>query len=383
MQEPCRSLIEPTGNAVSENDRPMRIPPADPSLSLRVDGGGWTRGWRVGGILRAELVETHGTDGLTLRLEGRLIRAAGRGLPPLVPGTVLRLRVEALGLMPVLKLLLPATEGPAADVAAALRASLPQAGALEPLLERLVAAAARNDPALPAAAAALMETLRGPGELARADTLRTALLDSGLFLEGRLLAGADAAALAGDLKAALWRLLAALESKTGTSRRSGAGFSSPDTAARAGGLRADAEAALARLQLHQIASLPQRQSATHWNLLIPVLGAEPHVVELRIDAEPGDRSQRAPARGWSVLLHLDLPGLGPLQARIRLDAGGVDATLWSERAPTHAAARRHLPQLRERLRAAGLKVRGLECHRGRGPRPAPSLPRTPLVDLEA
>ncbi len=361
----------------------MRIPSADPSLSLRVDGGGWTRGWRVGGTLRAVLVETHGADALTLRLGGRLIRAAGRGLPPLVPGTVLRLRVETLGLMPVLKLLLPAAEGPAADVAAALRASLPQAGALEPLLERLIAAASRTAPAPPAEAAALLGALRGPAELTQADTLRAAVLDSGLFLEARLLAGADAAALAGDLKAALWRLLAALESRAGPSARPDAGSPSPDTATPGGLLRGAAEAALARLQLHQIASLPQRQSGTHWNVLIPVFGTEPHVVELRIDAEAGDRPQRTATRAWSVLLHLDLPRLGPLQARIRLDAGGIDATLWSERAPTHAAACRHLPQLRDRLRAAGLKVGRLECHRGHGPRPAPSLPGAPLVDLEA
>lgn len=369
-------------------DRPairMRIAPPD-APSLQLSAGPWTRGWHVGQILHARVVRSDGPDSLALRLGGRLVRATAQGLPALPPGTALRLRIEVLGRTPVLRLLAPDSGAdPHTEVNAALRAVLPRAGTLEPLLAGLVAAARDGGApgSLPKLAGALLAGLAQPADLTRTDGLRGAVQNSGLFLEARLLAGVETAALSGDLKAALWRLLAALDGPDGPPTPTNAENPSPKAGAGPIPLRTEVEAALARLQLHQLAAVPQAHTPPQWTFALPVGGTTPHVLELQIRAEGDAGREASHPDGWSILLHLELPSLGALQARVDLRAAHIEATLWAERDATVAAARRHLPRLEAGLRGAGLEVGRLGCHHGRGPRAQPPPPPGPLLDLRA
>ena len=369
----------------------MQIPLPTAPPSLRVPGGPWTRAWRVGQILRATLVRADTPDSAALRIAGRLVRAWGRDLPPLQAGESLRLRVEALGRTPLLRVLAPESVSESTPgITAALRTSLPRAGEMEPLLTHL-ATMVREGPfgspgavALPGLARALLAVLRTPADLARAEGLRGALRDSGIFLEARLLAGAGEAALAGDLKGALWRLLAALKDAGAKASHRGDGELTPTTGSDSDSLHAEVEGALARLQLHQLAALPRAQAPAQWIFTLPVGGNAPaYVLELQIRGEDERGAAPDAPRAWSVLLHLDLPRLGAVQARIDLQGEQVAATLWAECEATIAAVRRHLPHLEAELRGAGLRVERLGCHRGPGPRPALPPPAAPLVDLEA
>ncbi|WP_079415198.1 flagellar hook-length control protein FliK [Thiomonas intermedia] len=90
---------------------------------------------------------------------------------------------------------------------------------------------------------------------------------------------------------------------------------------------------------------------------------------LRPDPEDRGRPQTPAERPWSTQIDLDLPQLGPVQARLRLDGHRVDVVL---RHDTKAQERvdAALPQLRRALQTAGLEVGVLQLDRSSGGEPA-------------
>ncbi len=81
---------------------------------------------------------------------------------------------------------------------------------------------------------------------------------------------------------------------------------------------------------------------------------------LRPDPEDSSRRQGAPAeRSWSTQVELELPQLGPVQARLQLNGNRVDLLL--RRSP-QALERidAALPQLRAALQSAGLEIGGVQ-----------------------
>ncbi|MOA61214.1 Flagellar hook-length control protein FliK [compost metagenome] len=66
-------------------------------------------------------------------------------------------------------------------------------------------------------------------------------------------------------------------------------------------------------------------------------------------------------------LAFDLEPLGPLQVQAQLAMGSLSSQLWAERVGTADLIDRELPNLRERLLAAGLTVGELACRQGRPP----------------
>ncbi|WP_288061038.1 flagellar hook-length control protein FliK [Thiomonas sp.] len=81
---------------------------------------------------------------------------------------------------------------------------------------------------------------------------------------------------------------------------------------------------------------------------------------LRPDPEDSSRRQGAPAeRSWSTQVELELPQLGPVQARLQLNGNRVDLLL---RRSSQAQERidAALPQLRAALQSAGLEIGGVQ-----------------------
>ena len=137
-------------------------------------------------------------------------------------------------------------------------------------------------------------------------------------------------------------------------------------------LHRQAEAALARVQLNQLSSLPQeRQAGTEWLIELPVRREQDtDIWNLRIsrDADQGgDHGQADAGGGWSVMLAFDLPGIGPLQTRVNLRGEQISAQFFSRTPGTLALVQGHLPLLQARLRQAGLRVDDLSCHAGQIP----------------
>jgi len=133
------------------------------------------------------------------------------------------------------------------------------------------------------------------------------------------------------------------------------------------------EAALARIQLHQLAALPREgeRGLLEWLLEVPIRrGDDIDLWSMRIFAE--HRQQQHEVRrqlpSWSVQLAFDLPGLGPIQAQVQLAGEQVSTRFWAEQQDTLPLLREHMHELRQALSDAGLDVDQLECQPG--PRPA-------------
>ncbi len=147
---------------------------------------------------------------------------------------------------------------------------------------------------------------------------------------------------------------------------------------------AETEAALARIELNQLRAVPRGEGAPPgWLVEVPVRsGDRQDLLTLRVEPDPRTDPDGHP-RGWSVSLSLDLPELGPIQARVGWQAHTVTATLWAERPETLDRLGRHSGELADALRAAGLAPAAIRCLPGPGPGPRPPPLPDGLLDLRA
>jgi flagellar hook-length control protein FliK len=134
-----------------------------------------------------------------------------------------------------------------------------------------------------------------------------------------------------------------------------------------------AEAALARIQLHQLAALPREaeRGLLEWLFEVPIRRGEAiDLWSMRVFSEHRQQQHetRQQSQNWSVQLAFDLPGLGPIQAQVQLAGEQVSTRFWAEHQDTLPLLHEHMHELRQALSAAGLDVGKLECQPG--PRPA-------------
>lgn len=270
---------------------------------------------------------------------------------------------------------------------------------------------------LRAAVERLLAGLPGPQQLSTPRGLAQALLGSGVFLEAKLLAGANPGQ-APDMKGDLLRLIAQLtpglpastsfnaiiaantlaqslpsfvRSALGTlgqvsAKTPPSGFPLPSRLLQSLEGEGDLEhllrlaaAAVSRLQSHQLASLEQRgqtedgRQLTTWQLEIPMRNLQdivPLQVKLQREEAPEPeahqkREDPEPKQAlWRIDLAFDLEPLGPLQVQAQLIQGRLSSQLWAERTYTASLIESHLGNLRERLLACGLNVGDLDCHLG-------------------
>lgn len=270
-------------------------------------------------------------------------------------------------------------------------------------------------------------------QASRPEGLKQALQDSGVFLEARLARLLSAAApgttpsqataqlLGQDLRAGLLRLAAALQQLRPAPPPSGAPPGAPvqtASAGTAGGqtpavqpapapppplrgvpplpqanapaslaglppaeagreLLQQVEGALARIQLHQLQSLPSSEAGRAvWAMELPLRhGQDIDLFGLRIERD-AEHNPAAPTQRdtWSVSLAFDLGELGPVRARISLYDGQISAQFWTEQSATRQRFEDHLATLHARLRDAGLQVGRLGCHSGMPPDASPPPP---------
>lgn len=158
-----------------------------------------------------------------------------------------------------------------------------------------------------------------------------------------------------------------------------------------GNLRPDllqqTEAALARIHLNQLASLPREgeHRLVEWLFDIPVRRGEDidfWSARLYRDADGKDDARGQAQPLWSVQLAFDLPGLGPLQAQISLRGDRVSTHFHAARAETLPLLHAHLHELRRAMHDAGLDVDVIDCQPGSIPVDA-SPTRTPLINEKA
>lgn len=377
----------------------IRPPVAIPQLTIGRQTGTVVQDLKLGQIVRAQVLEGTPPDqggGRALLLIGRSALGV-RAQTPLRTGSTLTLQVSDLGRHIGLRVVEQTVKQPPIErTAPLLRQLIPQQTAGSPLYGTVTASppprAAPSE--LQSAWAGLRQAVPDTSKLTHARGLREAVRDSGVFLESKLARGPSQADLQVDLKAALLRLLAALaRSPAGaTTARPGhsvpAALSQPppppvkgslpvpqprapippeisNPALQLNALRQMIEGSLARLNLHQVASSStgQPEGAQSWLLEVPVRhGDAVDILHLRIREEErrGDRDSAAD-RVWSVEVALDLPGLGPVRARVKLLGESVSTAFWAEDESTADRIGRELPRLRSALEAHRLEVASMSA----------------------
>ncbi|MGI9319807.1 MAG: flagellar hook-length control protein FliK [Thiogranum sp.] len=380
--------------------------------------------WQVGQLLQATVTESR-TGKVLLAVGNRQISAETS--LALQKGQQLTLQVRSLGEQPVLKITASQGESP---ITSAIRLLLPKQGPIPPLLATMGQLAQSSNPSVPSIINELIRSVvKQMPDIQTAATpqgLKKAVSESGVFLERQLLRQHEQpfrpVFIDSDFKANLLRLVQLVRQWPGSSGQTttnaphsapaasatgaaaGTGGTAPSSLptgalapplrgsmpvpqpavqgslallARVADFRTDllqqVEAALARVQLHQLAALPREgeRGLLEWLLEVPIRrGDDIDLWSIRIFAEHRQQQQevRRQLPSWSVQLAFDLPGLGPIQAQVQLAGEQVSTRFWAEQQDTLPLLREHMHELRQALSDAGLDVDQLECQPG--PRPA-------------
>jgi hypothetical protein len=146
-------------------------------------------------------------------------------------------------------------------------------------------------------------------------------------------------------------------------------------------LIADAEGALARQTLLQVASLPDRgdsagvrqePGAARWNFEIPfVTPRGTAMAQFEISHDGGSNGVEAAKRVWRARFSLDVEPAGPVHALISLSGDKTSVRMWAERPATAAQLRAGAPQLSQALVSAELNPGDIVIGDGAPPQAAP------------
>jgi hypothetical protein len=147
------------------------------------------------------------------------------------------------------------------------------------------------------------------------------------------------------------------------------------------------QAGLARIQINQLDSAATRHPGGADSVPVPAWVFELPLrtprgtdnLHVRIEQRPRPRDALERTQ-WTVQLAFDLHELGKLAATLTILGRDVAAVLWSEREHTHRAVQAEIDTLRTGLEAAGVKVTEVQCRLGLPPpRSAPLMQQ--LVDV--
>ncbi|RIJ08825.1 flagellar hook-length control protein FliK [Pseudomonas sp. 91RF] len=298
-------------------------------------------------------------------------------------------------------------------------------GSLDGLLKMLQSLPPSDDQTssdLRAAVDRLLANLPDVGQLTTPKGLAQALLNSGAFLEAKLLAGQNPT-LTPDMKGDLLKLIAqltpGLPGNTNLNAiiaantlaqampsfvRNALGmlgqvsakpvpgsFPLPDRLLQSLEGEGDLEhllrlaaAAVSRLQSHQLSSLEQTgvtddgRLLSTWQLEIPMRNLQDIVpLQVKFQREEAPQEEKQNERRdseretkqqlWRVDLAFDMEPLGPMQVQAQLISGSLSSQLWAERPYTADLIETNLDALRQRLLDRGLNVGDLDCHLGTPP----------------
>ena len=303
-----------------------------------------------------------------------------------------------------------------AAVAAATRDAVARQGSLAPLFATLASVpASAAAPALPAAAQAIFERLLGMrlslDTAPTADDIETALQRSGVFHEAGQARGAPQQGQGADLKSLLALMRRAMPPTKDGSLAPPPGEprpALPDARGRPepqrpmtpldGDLPADelmaqlarqGDAALSRVKLLQMASLPERsdrgaEAATRDVVIdVPIVrDGQTGVMQFRVTRD-ADQAGQAEAKGpiWRVRFAVDIEATGAVDALITLQQGRIGVAIWADRKTTADALNAQLTDLDQAIRAADLDIDTLNVRQGRAPMAEPRPAEPVFVDI--
>jgi len=340
-----------------------------PSQTARVaaDQAALVRGWQVGQVLRAQVLDSSAAGGALLNIAGRQVSAATDIFLP--QGAWLSLRITGLGPTPTVRILeapIRTREAPGRLERQTLALLPRQGGVATPLQALFQGGQSVNLLSLlgiqGGAEAAVIEELVLQGPPRSPEALQKAFLQSGLFFESGL-AQQGARGLPLDLKALLFRLRNRVDRIQADRQLLGAGSAAQTLLA---GLARDVEGALATITLNQLSAVQYaQQDAVYWVFHVPFRAREHvHAVTVAVGHGGTGADDNDEAREWKALLDLDLPALGHLEAEVFLRERRVSVVIYVEREETRQLLALSLPALSARLEAEALEVGVVRVHAG-------------------
>ena len=129
---------------------------------------------------------------------------------------------------------------------------------------------------------------------------------------------------------------------------------------------------LARVQLHQLASLPQTQEGQTTQLLsleLPIVHEDKvHLFQIQIGEEETQQTQeKEKEKCWKINLAFDIEPLGPMHIQLTMVGQSASATIWAEQKETVDFTHSHLDVLTDSLQHIGLSVKQIDCLKGKPP----------------
>ena len=287
------------------------------------------------------------------------------------------------------------SQGPATSAQALAQmgpVAIAKQNSLAPLLQSLAALVSRPsalpEPIVRAALSVLAQRIAVPAGKLAPEALESAIRQSGVFLETGLAQGTPTAT---DTKSALLALRGALEKWLGGPPAAvPAGDRSPPPvrgqvpraaaipsvpvavpeapreAARL--LHSQTDAAVSRVKLGQLASLPEtdkaRPVANELRFELPFLiGSELVMAQIQISRDSARREVER-KRGWTMRFAMNFSGTGEVGADVGLLGKAVNVTLWAAEPETAEALSAALPELSGSLEALGLLPGAVRVRRG-------------------
>jgi Flagellar hook-length control protein FliK len=288
----------------------------------------------------------------------------------------------------------------AAAVTRATAEAAVRQGSAAPLYADLAAVLPRAEAALPRPIAALAEAILATrldgGKPVLAEDLKQAIARSGVLQEANLARGEPAPL---DAKALLTTLRDLLRTDAQrftppaqdaepprrdgavTAQKAAAPLLAVETDPKviAGTLAREADQAVERLKLHQLASLPEPRQAAQdparpqqLSFELPIaLGQQTAMAGFRIEREKR-RAREANGQTvdiWGVRFAIDADVLGPVHAHVRLSGQTISVSLWAEDSATHRAFVASVPMLEAALKDNALEIGDLMVFPGRPAEP--------------
>ena len=147
-------------------------------------------------------------------------------------------------------------------------------------------------------------------------------------------------------------------------------------------LLSDTDAAIARLTLLQVASLPDRAdiagvrvdpAAPRWNFEIPFATLQgTAIAQFEISRDGSGSEVEAAKRVWRARFSLDVEPAGPVHALVSLSGERTSVRMWAERPATAAQLRAGVSRLSEALSKAELQPGDIVIRLGAPPQSAPA-----------
>ena len=149
------------------------------------------------------------------------------------------------------------------------------------------------------------------------------------------------------------------------------------------------DAALSRVKLLQMASLPERsdrgaEAATRDVVIdVPIVrDGQTGVMQFRVTRD-ADQAGQAEAKGpiWRVRFAVDIEETGAVDALITFQQGRIGVAIWADRKTTADALNAQLTDLDQAIRAADLDIDTLNVRQGRAPMAEPRPAEPVFVDI--